>query len=298
MIEKLEYLIALAREQHFGRAAEACGVTQPTLSAGLKQLETTLGALLVRRGSRFIGLTAEGVRVLDWARRIVSDSRAMRQEISALKRGLSGHVRIAAVPTAQGMVAALTTPFRARHPDVTFTISTHSSSEILARLENLEIDAGITYLDNEPLGRVNSVPLYQERYQLLTAPDAPLGNRERVTWAEVAKVPLCLLTPDMQNRRIIDQLLRAAGGDPQPTLESNSVVVLFAHVRTGRWATVMPSKLAATLGLTDTIRAIPIVEPEAVHSIGLVVPMREPMTPLTAALVAEAKRVAKGMGET
>jgi hypothetical protein len=63
-------------------------------------------------------------------------------------------------------------------------------------------------------------------------------------------------------------------------------------VRTGRWASIMPAKLAETLGLTDTIRAIPIVEPEAVHAIGLVVPMREPMTPLNAALVAEARRIA------
>ena len=78
-------------------------------------------------------------------------------------------------------------------------------------------------------------------------------------------MPLCLLTPNMQNRRIIDGLLRGAGGNPQPTLESNSMIVLFAHVRTGRWASVMPSKLAETLGLTETIRAIPIVEPEAVH---------------------------------
>jgi DNA-binding transcriptional LysR family regulator len=295
MLDKLEYLMALAREEHFGRAADSCGVTQPTLSAGIKQLEETLGVLLVRRGSRFIGLTPEGQRTLDWARRIVGDSRAMRQEIAALKKGLAGRLKIAAIPTALAMVAAITTPFRARHPDVRFTILSQTSIQILTHLENLEIDAGITYLDNEPLGRVSTVPLYHERYQLLTSPDAPLGNRERVTWAEVAQVPLCLLTPDMQNRRIIDDLLRSAGGDPQPTLESNSVVVLFAHVRTGRWATVMPSKLAATLGLTDTIRAIPIVEPEAVHTIGLVVPAREPMTPLTAALVAEAKRVAKEM---
>jgi DNA-binding transcriptional LysR family regulator len=110
-------------------------------------------------------------------------------------------------------------------------------------------------------------------------------------------VPLCLLTPDMQNRRIIAGLLRAAGGEPQPTLESNSMIVLFAHVRTGRWASVMPAQLAETLGLTTTIRAIPIVEPEAMHTIGLVVPMREPMTPLTAALVAEARRLAVRMGE-
>jgi DNA-binding transcriptional LysR family regulator len=298
MLDKLEYLMALARERHFGRAAEACGVTQPTLSAGIKQLEETLGVLLVQRGSRFIGFTPEGERTLDWARRIVGDSRAMREEIKALKHGLTGQLRIAAIPTTLAMVASLTTPFRARHPDVRFTILSRTSIEILALLEDLEIDAGVTYIDNEPLGRVNAVPLYHERYQLLTAADAPLGNRERVTWAEVAQVPLCLLTPDMQNRRIIDGLLRSVGCAAQPTLESNSMIVLFAHVRTGRWASVMPARLAETLGLTATIRAIPIVEPEAAHTIGLVVPVREPMTPLNAALVAEARRLATTLDDS
>ena len=296
MLDKFEYLMALARERHFGRAAETCGVTQPTLSAGIKQLEETLGVLLVQRGSRFIGFTPEGERTLDWARRIVGDSRALRQEMTALKRGLAGRLRIAAIPTTLAMVAALTTPYRARHPDVRFTVLSRTSIEILTLLENLEIDAGVTYIDNEPLGRVTAVPLYQERYQLLIAADAPLGNRHSVAWAEVAQVPLCLLTPDMQNRRIIDNLLKSAGGDPQPTLESDSMIVLFAHVRTGRWASVMPAKLAETLGLTETIRAIPIVEPEAVHTIGLVVPAREPMTPLNAALVAEARRLAPTLG--
>jgi DNA-binding transcriptional LysR family regulator len=298
VLDKLEYLMALARERHFGRAAETCGVTQPTLSAGIKQLEETLGVLLVQRGSRFIGFTPEGERTLDWARRIVGDTRAMRDEIKALKQGLNGTLRIAAIPTTLAMVAALTTPFRARHPDVRFTVWSRTSIETLTLLENLEIDAGVTYIDNEPLGRVSAVPLYQERYRLLTARDAPLGDRDQVTWAEVAQVPLCLLTPDMQNRRIIDGLLRSAGGDPQPTLESNSMIVLFAHVRTGRWASVMPARLAETLGLTATIRAIPIVEPEAVHTIGLVVPAREPMTPLNAALVAEARRLATTLDDT
>ncbi|HLN08503.1 MAG TPA: LysR family transcriptional regulator [Xanthobacteraceae bacterium] len=297
MIDKLEFLLALAREQHFGRAAEACGVTQPTLSAGVKQLEETFDVLLVVRGSRFQGFTPEGERVLDWARRIVGDTRTMRQEINALKHGLAGRLRIAAIPTTLAMVAGITTPFRARHPDVRFTILSRTSIEILMLLDNLEIDAGLTYLHNEPLGRVSSVPLYSESYRLMTSADAPLGDRDTVTWSEVAQVPLCLLTPDMQNRRIIERLLRDAGGDPQPTLESNSMIVLFAHVRTGHWASVMPAKLAETLGLTDTIRAIRIVEPEAVHTIGLVVPAREPMTPLNAALVAEARRFAAAQGD-
>src|SRR6187397_1001655 len=297
MIDKLDFILALARERHFGRAAEACGVTQPTLSAGVKQLEDQMGVLLVHRGSRFQSFTAEGERVLEWARRIVGDSRTMREEINSLRHGLSGQLRIAAIPTALAMVAALTTPYRERHPNVQFTIFSRTSIEILDLLDNLEIDAGITYLGNEPLGRVTAIPLYRERYRLLTSADAPLGDRASVTWAEVAQVPLCLLTPNMQNRRIIDGLLRGAGGSPQPTLESNSMIVLFAHVRTGRWASVMPAKLAETLGLTETIRAIPIVEPEAVHTIGLVVPSREPMTPLTAALVAEAQRLAPQLEE-
>src|SRR5215475_14437811 len=105
LLEKLEFLLALAREKHFGRAAEVCGVTQPTLSAGVKQLEDTFGVLLVNRGSRFQGFTAEGERVLEWARRIVGDARAMRQDIDALKRGLVGDIRIAAIPTALAMTA-------------------------------------------------------------------------------------------------------------------------------------------------------------------------------------------------
>jgi DNA-binding transcriptional LysR family regulator len=292
MIDKLEFVIALARERHFGRAAEICGVSQPSLSSGIKQLEDIFGVLLVQRGSRFQGFTPEGERVLEWARRIVADTRAMRQEVDALKRGLAGHLRIAAIPTTLAMAAALTTPYRARHPNVRFTILSRTSIEVLKELENLEVDAGLTYVDNEPLGRVTSVPLYHERYRFLTSADGALGDRDRVTWAEVGQVPLCLLTPDMQNRRIIDGLLRRAGAEPSPTLESNSMIVLFSHVRTGRWASIMPAVLADTLGLTDTIRSIPIVEPDVTHSIGLVVSHREPMTPLIAALVAEARRVA------
>jgi len=293
MIDKLEFLLALAREHNFGKAAEQCGVTQPTFSAGIKQLEDMLGVMLVQRTSRFLGFTPEGERVLEWARGIVADARAMHQEVQTLKKGLNGRLKIAAIPTTLAMVSTLTTPFRAKHPNVKFTILSRTSSEVLSMLENLEVDAGLTYIDNEPLGRMRAVPLYQEHYRLLTSENSPLGDRERVTWSEVGKIPLCLLTPDMQNRRIIDHLLESVGTRAEPTLESNSMIVLFSHVRTGRWASVMPEKLADTLGLTERLRSIPIVEPEAVHEIGLVVPPREPMTPLASALVSEAKQLAK-----
>ena len=190
------------------------------------------------------------------------------------------------------MVASLTTPFRARHPNVRFRIVSCTSIEVLGLLENLEVDAGLTYLDNEPLGKVRSVPLYDESYRLITAPDSQFGDRDQVTWKEVGEVPLCLLTPDMQNRRIIDRALLEAGTQAKPSLTSNSVIVLYTHVKTGRWASVMPAKLADTLGLSDAVRAIPIVDPLVTYRVGLVVPLREPMTPMVAALVQTARAVA------
>ncbi len=293
MIDKLEFFIALAREEHFGKAAEACGVTQPTLSAAIKQLEAQFGMMLVKRGSRFQGLTNEGVQVLNWAKRIVGDVHAMREELRAARHGLSGRLRLAAIPTALAMMPKLTTPFRERHPGVTFSIQSRTSIEILSLLGNFEIDAGITYLDNEPLGEVYSIPLYSERYRLITAAGNELSDRQTVTWAEVARLPLCLLTPDMQNRRIIDQHLAEVGQSARPTLESNSMIVLYSHIRTGRWSSIMPLNLAETLDLAEPIRAIPIVDPDASHVVGLVTARRDPHTPLVAALIEEALSLAE-----
>ena len=290
MIDKLEMFIALANERHFGRAAEVCGVTQPTLSSAIRQLEDQLGVQLVFRGSRVQGLTPEGTRVLDWARRIVSDMRALKAEMKVVRSGLSGTVRIGVIPTALPMVAELTAPFIARHPNVRVSILSRTSVEILAEIESLELDAGITYLDNEPLGRVAQVPLYTEFYRLLCAPGTALAGRAQVTWAEVAEQPLCLLTSDMQNRRIVNQHLAEAGAAVVPQVESNSTIALIAHVMTGRWASVVPTKLAG-MALAGGLVAVPIVEPEAEHLIGLIVARRDPLTPVLAALLAEAERL-------
>ena len=193
------------------------------------------------------------------------------------------------------MVASLTTPFRARYPDVRFKIVSCTSTDVLGLLENLEVDAGLTYLENEPVGKVRTIPLYNESYRLLTSRDGMYGDRDSVTWREVGEVPLCLLTPDMQNRRIIDRALRSVGVEATPTLTSNSIIVLYTHVKTGRWASVMPAKLAETLGFSDTVRLIPITDPVVNYSVGLVITQRDPMTPLIAALVQTAREVAPGL---
>ena len=290
MIDKLEFFIALARAEHFGRAAEECGISQPSLSAAIRQLEDQLGVVLVVRAARYQGLTPEGQRVLEWARRIVADTRTMREEMRAARKGLAGHIRLAVIPTALAMVPRLTEPFQARHPAVTFSVTSRTSLQVLGQIENLEIDAGITYLDNEPLGRVTTVPLYSERYHLIAAAGTPLADQESVTWRQVAGLRLCLLTSDMQTRRIINKHMAEAGVEVKPTLESNSMIVLFSHIRTGQWASIMPRNIAESFGFPKQIKMIPIIEPDAEHLVGLIATYREPHTPLVSALLHEARQ--------
>ena len=286
MIDKLEFLIAIAREQNFRRAAEACGVAQPTLSAAIKHLEESLGVMLVRRNSRYQGMTPEGERVLAWAHRLVADSRAMREEVRDFRRGLAGHVTIAAIPTALPFVPSLTKPFQALHGDVRFTVLSRSSAEILSALNDFRADVGITYLGAETIGRLRAIPLFTERYRLVTTPAGPAGRARSVTWAEAGGLALCLLTPDMQNRRITDRLLHPEGATPAPCpVESDSVITLLAHVRSGNWATIVSELLAETLAAAPPFRSIPITDPSAALQVGLVLPDRQPMAPILAALL-------------
>ncbi len=289
MLDKLEFMIALSREQHFGRAAERCGVAQPTLSLGIQSLEQALNTPLVKRASRFQGFTPEGERVLLWAHRLVGDARAMRQDILGLKDGAESHLRIAALPSAMPLVAKLTVPLQMRHPNIRFTVLGRTSTTILNMLRQREIDAGVTYLSNEPIGDVSAIPIYREEYLLLTTDSGPRGDADRVTWAQAAETPLCLLGRDMQSRRIVDSILRRIGIEATPVLETDSLSALMAHVRVGQWASIVPNTALESVELTDTSCAIPIVEPEVFHTVGLVVSDRYPVQPAVTSLIEEAR---------
>ncbi|WP_134681648.1 LysR family transcriptional regulator [Paracoccus ravus] len=287
MIEKLSMFMVLAREGHFGRAAEALGITQPTLSSAIKSLEDQLGVQLVRRGSRYQGLTPEGERVLIWSRRIVGDARNMQAEMQASRKGVTGLLRLGVIPTAMPRIAELTGQFLRRHPNARVSILSRSSDEIREQIEALELDAGVTYLDSEPLGRVQSVALYRETYCLIARGDVegPVG------WAEAAQLPLCLLTPDMQNRRIVTRHLMAAGAEALPRVESTSMLAILAHVATGDWAAILPRALARGLPLPEGVRARDLSGEG--HMVGLVTAPREPHPPLVDALLRSAGLIEK-----
>jgi DNA-binding transcriptional LysR family regulator len=281
-IRQLEYLTALDRERHFGRAAIACHVSQPTLSTGIRSLERELGVPLVRRGREFEALTPEGELILGWAQRALADLQSLTQEASRLRGGLEGVLRIGAIPTSLPLSPRITARFRERHPRMRVRLISMNSRQIAHGLEHGELEAGLTYLDNEPLARVDAVPLWTERYLLVTPARASFG--ESVTWAEAAELPLCLLTPDMQHRRIVDGAFGQAGATPEPAVETNSVSTLVAHARAGLPGITAHTWLEAN-PLPDDLRAIPLIDPVISHTIGLVTSTAVERTPVIAELV-------------
>ena len=284
-IRQLQYLVALAQEKHFTRAAQACGVTQPTLSGRIRQLEQDLGVPIVERGHRFLGFTPEGERVLKWARAILDNWSMLQQEIASLHTDgpVAGRLCVGTIPTALPMATLVTKAIQARYPRIEVTVLSLSSIDILRHLEDFAIDVGLTYLDNEPIEGMRSESVYMERYSLLVRADNPLAQRASITWSEAANQALCLLTPDMQNRRIIDRAFRAANSTPIPRIETNSVVNLCSSVHLMGLATVIPEHFLAVLGPMSDILTVPLTDPVVEHSIGLVAVDRDPISPLVLA---------------
>jgi DNA-binding transcriptional LysR family regulator len=291
LLRQLEYLVALARERHFARAAAACYVSQPSLSAAIRKLERELGVPLVLRGRRFAGLTPEGERVLRWAHRILAERDALRHDLSTMRDSLSGTLRMGAIPTALTAASLLTTPFCERHPHVRVSLESLSSREITRRLAEFELDIAMTYLDGEAMGSVRTTPLYEERYLLLTPDDGELADRTVVRWAEVATLALCLLAPSMRNRRILDEIFAAAGAVVVPTIETDTVSALYAHVATHRWSSVIAHAWLYMFGVPDGMRVIRLENPAQTPRVGLVVADRTTEPVLASALLDVARAI-------
>ena len=224
VLRQLEYLAALAREKHFGRAADACHVSQPTLSAAIRLLEEDLGAPIVDRGHRYVGLTPQGQLALEHAHRILAEVENLRRGLEEIDKGLTGRLRIGAIPTALPIVrssAVRSSSFSGRDGRRFL----HEQPRDRSGIEEFELDVGLTYLDAEPIAHAKTKPLYVEDYLFLTPASGALACRSQVTWREAAAASLCLLTPDMQNRRIIDGIFRSVGAKPVPAVETNSISI-------------------------------------------------------------------------
>lgn len=287
LIRQLEYLVALARERHFARAAATCHASQPALSAGIRKLETELGVTIVLRGHRFEGFTSEGQRVVGWAHRILAERDALRTDLSRMREGLTATLRIGAIPTAVPATSLVTAAFTERHPHASLRVRETSSRKIIRGLVEFDLDVGLTYLNPDIPSGLRGYPLYTERYLLVTQADGPLAGRSTLGWAEAASTAMCTLNRDMQNRRILDRTVAAAGAALRPIVEADTVGSLYTHVSTGRWSTIIPHAWLYAFGVPNGMCAVPLQPQPHTPPVGILVRSDGHAVPIVAGALLE-----------
>jgi DNA-binding transcriptional LysR family regulator len=264
-IRQFRYLVAVAEERHFGRAAHRCNVTQPSLSSGIKQLELELGVpiFLRGRGQRFQGLTAEGERVASWSRGVLAYCDAMRKEIAMMKKDLTGHLRLGAMPSMSPVLPSVLQNFRKQYPGVRIDVQFIGNDAMKLGLNNFALDVALTYLDKADLGRKNTLPIYTERMSL----------------------PLAMLRPSMHERRFVDRVFKSVGCAPVARVESESILHLMFQTQCTELCTIIPSHFAHVPGLFKGTRALPLVEPVVTQEVGLFWAEGEIVLPMANAFV-------------
>jgi DNA-binding transcriptional LysR family regulator len=287
-IRQLEYLVTLAREKHFAKAAEICHVSQPALSSAIRSLEKELGVMIVQRGRRYLGLTAEGERVLVWAQQTLASLSYMREDATTAKSTMTGTLRVGSIPTTMPVAALLTAPCLAAYPNIRYTLSNLTADAIVAQLDHFELDLGLTYLDDTVIEGFEKLPLFYERYVLLAAREVAL--EPSLTWEQAARLPLCLLTGKMRNRQIIEAAFRRAGAQPRVVLETDSLFSLYSHVSEAGLYSIVPHSLLNFFDLRERVQARPLL-PQLSRAIGLIARNQPSLAPITGAVWEIARRL-------
>lgn len=279
----LECLTALARHRHFARAAEECGMSQPAFSMRIRNLEERLNTQIVKRGNRYQGLTSEGEIVLARAREILDQIRSLEEEVRSARGEVVGILKLGTIPTAAAYAAHVANILRERHPGVRMRIDTANSIALQQGLEDGRFDAALSYSDGVASSLLRVEPLYGERYVLMVPCDLHDGRAE-ITWADAAALPLILLEPKMQNRRILDQVFAEAGVEPSVVAETDGFTATLAMAAEGLGAAVLPQILVEKLGHSDKVVTVPLVDPEVERAVCLITPQRPQGIPVIEAL--------------
>jgi DNA-binding transcriptional LysR family regulator len=276
LLSSLRYLVALNEHKHFGRAALACHITQPALSNAIRALEAEFNVVIVKRDRTYAGLTLEGERVLASAQMMMHEHANLQQDLKSETHVPRGPLRIAAVPTAVPIAARFAAMLNARHAGIQPIVLSLSSTALEQGLEELSIDMALGYSERMRVKdrRLQAWPQYTEHYFLLRKAHKRhkdgLHIGEPMQWKDAAELPLCLLTPEMHNRTIVDAAFRVAGVTVQPAMETNSIMTMMLSVVDGNVCSVLPGALVDTLRGYRELTALPLVGPIVRTSIAFI----------------------------
>jgi LysR family hydrogen peroxide-inducible transcriptional activator len=290
-LKDLRYLVAVADQRHFGRAAARCFVSQPTLSSQLKKLEQSLGVQLIERAPNNVSLTEAGVEIVARARRIVEAS----DEVVALAAGardpLAGKLRVALLPTiGPYLLPHVMRPIRKALPRLELRLYEHQTAPMLEKLRDGELDLGILAL---PVGLagLEARELFREAFMVALPERHPLTRREAVRAADLKGETLLLLEEGHCLRDQALEVCGAAGVSERADFRATSLETLRQMVAAGAGVTLLPE--LASRGAYGNARGVevrPFVRPAPVRHIGAV---WRKTTPRRAAIDAVARLIAE-----
>ena len=283
-LRQFEYLVALEQEGHFGRAAERCHVSQPSLSSALQQLESELDVTIILRHQRYQGFTPEGERVISWAKRLLADRKSMIEDLAIMRRNLNGKIRVGAMPTSSPVLPRISQLFTQAYPAVEIDIQFVGSGNLINELRNFELDVGITYLEGQSLKKLNTMVLYQEQLSLMIPKNMLSTQQQTIGWKEAAELPLCLLSPNMKERQVMDEAFASIDCDPSPKLECNSIFQLAFHVMQGDLATIVPNGFSRANDAFPGTREVQLIDPIISKPVGLIWEKVAPPLPMAQAM--------------
>ncbi|TXS05198.1 transcriptional regulator CynR, partial [Streptomyces sp. col6] len=239
----LRYLLAVAEHGSFTRAAEELHISQPTLSQQVRQLERTVGAQLLDRTGRTVGLTDAGAVYADHARRALRDLAAAERAVHDVRDLSRGHLRLGVTPTFTAyLVGPLTAEAHTRHPGVSLAVTEAAQDRVEAALLADDLDLGIAFAGTHLPG-ITATALFTETLGLVAAaprtPDAPAPLPVRALDGR----QLALLSGDFATRSHIDAYLTRHRATPRITVEANSIQALTEIVRRTDLATVLPDAI-------------------------------------------------------
>jgi LysR family hydrogen peroxide-inducible transcriptional activator len=273
-LTELRYIVAVARERHFGRAAEACFVSQPTLSVAVKKLEEELGVALFERGPGEVSITPPGQRIVEQAQRVLEEASRIKEIAAAGRDPLAGPLRLGAIYTIGPYLLPKLIPIlRKSAPSMQLLIQENFTHRLAEALKSGEVDAILIALPFEEPG-IATQALYDEPFMVAVPKGHPWEQRKRVTSEELTNESLLLLG---EGHCFRDQVLelchsvrtRERSGVAK-TVEGGSLETIRQMVAGGVGVTVMPATSVNAGGVqSDLIRILPFARPTPERRVGL-----------------------------
>ncbi len=273
-LTELRYIVAVARERHFGRAAETCFVSQPTLSVAVKKLEEELGVTLFERGPGEVSVTPAGRKIVEQAQRVLEEASRIREIAAAGKDPLAGPLRLGAIYTIGPYLLPKLIPIlRRTAPAMQLLIQENFTHRLAEELRSGEVDVILVALPFEAPG-VMTRAVYDEPFMVAVPKGHPWEGRKRVTSEELTSESLLLLG---EGHCFRDQVLeichtvRARERSPlAKTVEGGSLETIRQMVAGGVGITVLPATSTATTGgANELIRILPFARPAPTRRVGL-----------------------------